>query len=616
MDAIDLPSSELPSSSATSSLEPGADERREPHSLAPPPLSLSNPSIITSPGEPLAGREPKPFSVSSQTLPHSDVPTSQFPPSGDVASSGWDYELKLFFLHSLVDLGWGIALLIFAQGVVPYSWTLSQYAKQKTTATSFVLTLAATASTTHVQYVYSQMIDLYARAKVADGFTRSDWRWMQGVKEWSLFTPFPRLRTTVGWALVWGAMELHSASIVAILQPVDLVKNYEFNDSIPCPVDSTQLAFDVPDKDPVAQANFDRVAATIGGQWPTYYDAVGGNTTTAVLGRTYVKEDIAYGVVGGLVNGLQEIPGVRFNTNCDEEHSSWPIPFAGLSPSSIPTANGNVSIVAPPIANSSIYSVSAHTSDAFKGVQAAFYGVVSITGSGAFVVADAEGNITSCTWTTIPLTVTVQNVAFVSGVLSTSNSTQWPQNIGRAVRNTVQGIADVVASGVNLPYQYPWYEPWEVVPVPSMTKVLQIILADGAKAYLTGFVSWYAGDSTCHSNNRTVQVHWKCGNEYNLGWIAIIATSLTGLLGCRMALWLGRKPRLKKQPWKEAKMLPGPFKAWRQPEIGPLDLDCAFKFGLHSKADAIVYHRRYIDFEQWFDENLTLQVWDGAVVVK
>jgi hypothetical protein len=171
--------------------------------------------------------------------------------------------------------------------------------------------------------------------------------------------------------------------------------------------------------------------------------------------------------------------------------------------------------------------------------------------------------------------------------------------------NTVQGIADIVASGATLPYQGSWCRPWAIVNIPTMTNALQVILADGAKAYCTGFIVWYKG--ACNSKNCTVQVHWKFGNEYHLGWVAIIATSLTGLLGRGMALQLRKKQRLRKQPWKEAKILPGPFKEWRQPEIGPLDLDCAFKFGLHSNV---------VDIQQWFDENLTLQVCDEAVVAK
>jgi hypothetical protein len=63
-------------------------------------------------------------------------------------------------------------------------------------------------------------------------------------------------------------MELHSVSIAAILQPVDLIKNHEYADSILCPVDYAQLSFDVPDKDAATQANCNRVIITIGGQWP------------------------------------------------------------------------------------------------------------------------------------------------------------------------------------------------------------------------------------------------------------------------------------------------------------------------------------------------------------
>ena len=64
------------------------------------------------------------------------------------------------------------------------------------------------------------------------------------------------------------------------------------------------------------QAGLDLAAVNIGQQWPNYYEAVAGNTTTAVMGRVYVKENLAYGAVSDLQNALQELPGVEFHAHC------------------------------------------------------------------------------------------------------------------------------------------------------------------------------------------------------------------------------------------------------------------------------------------------------------
>jgi len=54
-----------------------------------------------------------------------------------------------------------------------------------------------------------------------DGFTLRQLAWMQGIKEWSLFTvtAFESQRKRVAWKVLYTGMAFHSASVVSVLQP-------------------------------------------------------------------------------------------------------------------------------------------------------------------------------------------------------------------------------------------------------------------------------------------------------------------------------------------------------------------------------------------------------------
>lgn len=426
---------------------------------------------------------------------------SEYSTVGDDVSylkvTGWDRQIIFLLLHALIDLLWGIALAIFASGRVSYTWTVSQWGKQHAAITSVVLTLIATISTTHVKYIYQLIVDLYARAKLAEEFTLKQLQWMQGMKEWNIFTPFPFGYFLI-WLLIYGAMALHSASIVAILQPVDLVQNVLFNDTIPCAVNATDLVFDVAPGSLSAgqQTAIDLAAVNIGQQWVNYYDAVGGNTTTAVMGRVYVKENLTYGAVGGLENGLQEIPGVEFNANCIDgtqlPTSAWSAAFPQQSVPTVSISKGNVSIESEEsVSSSSMQSISTRTyARSANSVQTAFYGLVSTNGTGGIIVADSSGNVTTCIWTTSPFLVHVQMVGFVAQAvpsLPTEYSDQYPPYIGRGVLRTVQGIGNSIAMGARLSYTDSEDGLWDIpAAIPSLSNVLEVMLADGTKAFLTG----------------------------------------------------------------------------------------------------------------------------------
>jgi hypothetical protein len=84
--------------------------------------------------------------------------------------------------------------------------------------------------------------------------------------------------------------------------------------------------------------------------------------------------------------------------------------------------------------------------------------------------------------------------------------------------------------------------------------VLQTILADGGKAALTSFNTYFiprfkhhqstAGVTVCHSNNRTIAAHWRFGNNHNFGWVAIIWTIGVGILAVIAVMRFTPRPRV------------------------------------------------------------------------
>ena len=280
-------------------------------------------------------------------------------------------------------------------------------------------------------------------------------------------------------------------------------------------------------------------------------EQVGGNTTTSVAGRVYVKDNYAYGAIGGLSDGLQEIPGVSFNAHCIHDQNSntsslsdlWGSVFPGRTPPTISSgSDGSQSFSDLPIP-SQMRSIVSDPSFNLTGSQVGMYALVNPSGSGGLLMVNSTGGLLCCVWQATPKLVSVQTVNFTAKSLGGQDSKMVPQLSGRAVLLTLQGMAAAVHLGANLDNGIPVELPKFAIP-PTFA-VLQILLADGGKAALTSFNTYFADFQTrCYSNNRTIAAHWRFGNSHNLGWVAIIWTIGVGVLALFSVIWFTRSPRI------------------------------------------------------------------------
>ena len=132
-------------------------------------------------------------SISSQTnprLPHNleaPIIDADFL-IDDTVTTSWSASSLYLLANGIISLLWGIALVIFSLGIVPVDWVISQYGKNHSEIINSLVTLIATASTTHITYTFQGILDHYSYYVLVDGFTLRQLTWMQGVKEWSLFT--------------------------------------------------------------------------------------------------------------------------------------------------------------------------------------------------------------------------------------------------------------------------------------------------------------------------------------------------------------------------------------------------------------------------------------------
>jgi len=147
-------------------------------------------------------------------------------------TTGWDFPLLSLLFHALIAFHWGVALFIFALGVVPVDWNLSQLGRDRPGITNTLVSLVAALSTMYVRYVVQQTLEQYSRCLIVQGFTLGHLRWMQGVRELSLFTHFPRRAgmfpawfpwMKIVWIVAYIGIVLHTASLVAILQPSEYI---------------------------------------------------------------------------------------------------------------------------------------------------------------------------------------------------------------------------------------------------------------------------------------------------------------------------------------------------------------------------------------------------------
>ncbi|KAJ7198086.1 hypothetical protein GGX14DRAFT_402104 [Mycena pura] len=65
-----------------------------------------------------------------------------------------------------------------------------------------------------------------------------------------------------------------------------------------------------------AQHLMDQAAFTFGLQLGAYGDQVAGNTTTAVAGSIYLKDNYGYGAISGPSNALQQVAGIEIAAQC------------------------------------------------------------------------------------------------------------------------------------------------------------------------------------------------------------------------------------------------------------------------------------------------------------
>jgi len=123
----------------------------------------------------------------------------------DTVTTGWSASSLYLLANGIISLLWGIALVIFSLGIVPVDWVISQYGKNHSEIINTLITLIAAASTTHVKYTFQGILDHYSYYMLMDGFTLRQLAWMQGIKEWSLFTvtAFGSQRKRVAWMVAW-----------------------------------------------------------------------------------------------------------------------------------------------------------------------------------------------------------------------------------------------------------------------------------------------------------------------------------------------------------------------------------------------------------------------------
>ncbi|RXW17436.1 hypothetical protein EST38_g8409 [Candolleomyces aberdarensis] len=474
--------------------------------------------------------------------------------SNSTITTGWDRRLFILLLHGVVSLCWGIALAIFSARVVPVAWYLSERGRKSPEVTNVLVALASTLTTMHITYILQGVCDQYTSYLVVEGFTVGQLRWMQGVKELSVFAKFPDKEN------FWSKKR-----IVAILQPESFFKNFWFGDWGPCGSDPSDLTLERnPYLDEGLQAAVDKLSFVVGMQLGNYNEQVAGNTTSRLAGRTYRKDSYAYGVLGGLENGLLEVPGAQFVAQCSsnstEAEAIWRSVFPERSPPE-PLMNGTQLAGfrdAPvPAQMRSIDSEAGSPEDENLGIfHNGMYALVQPTADGALITVEPDGprsKVTVCSWKTLPKLVYAQTIDFTGRALRVEDAKTYPIVIGRATWSTLEGMARAARSGASLQAVLK-----KATPPPS--QVLETILADGGKAAITFINAHFWGQYNprkanrnqpssapprCDSNNRTVAEHWRFGNSHNLGYIAIVLTTGIGIFAIWMVLRLKTRRRMR-----------------------------------------------------------------------
>ena len=284
---------------------------------------------------------------------------------------------------------------------------------------------------------------------------------------------------------------------------------------------------------------------------PVISDQVAANTTTAVIGRTFVKDNFGYGALGGLINGLQEVPGVEIVAECVMPDEVNTVPLAVLWSAAFPgqvlpvpiITNGSGTFGALPNLTSHQAVITSAPTFNLTGTQSALYAIVNGSGGGGLLTVNATGGMTGCTWTAIPRLVHLQNLDWVYTTIGADNATTLPLPTGRAVYLAVQGMAQAVRlGGARLDWvrsNVQWFHSGNGGYPVSAAVMLQTLLADALKGALSAYTTYAAsvhlnpaliGARQCHSHNRTLSLHWYFGNEHKVGWIAIVLSIGIGVL--------------------------------------------------------------------------------------
>ncbi|RXW23160.1 hypothetical protein EST38_g2683 [Candolleomyces aberdarensis] len=408
----------------------------------------------------------------------------------------------------------------------------------------------------HITYILQGVCDQYTSYLVVEGCTVGQLRWMQGVKELSVFTKFPDKKN------FWSKKR-----IVAILQPESFFQHVWFGDWVPCGSDRNDLTLEnTPYLDAMLQAAVDKLSFTVGMQLGNYNEQVAGNTTSRVAGRNYRKDSYAYGAVGGLENGLLELPGVQFFAYCSNNSTKAEVIWRSVFPErSLPELSTNgtelvrIRDAPAPAEMRSVDSEAGSPDDESLGnFHHRMYALVRPTADGALITIEPDGtrsNVTVCGWRTLPKLVHAQTINFTARSLRAEDAKLYPAVIGRATWLTLQGMARAAHYGASL-------QAIRRTATKPSSQVLEAILADGGKAAITFYNQHFWGYHNprkenkgqqpdaplrCDSNNRTVSEHWRFGNSNHLGYIAIVLTIVISGFTIGMVLWL--KPRRRLRDW-------------------------------------------------------------------
>ncbi|KAJ6494563.1 hypothetical protein C8R45DRAFT_927743 [Mycena sanguinolenta] len=459
--------------------------------------------------------------------------------------SGIDFPTFKLFANGAICVCWGAALIVFATGVVPIYWDMSQYGQAHPAITNVIITGVATTSTLHLKYTVKNSARQHARVALQQAINLPRWRWIQALGEIDFWPPFS-LKTQkgkwLGWFALFTAMGAHSASLVAILQPVPFIKTFPLNDAIMCGIDPADLSltFSI-----AAQSNLDRVAFGIGLQLGSYYDQVGGNTTTSVVGRTYVKDDFGYAVVGTEPGALQEVPGVMITAQCKStspNSTATAIPWLDGLPSA-EFANGTGSFIDSSVSTTNQAVIMSATSFNLTDDQMAMYAFVNASGAGGLLTVDANRSM-------------VRN--FTALTLSSDNSSTAPAPVGRSVLSVVQGMVQAISLGALLSGDFTeWADNnvnYRTNTNPTTSTIVQTLIADGLKGSLTAYTAWadgvglnqtLTGVGVCNSHNRTTNKHWHFGDDHYLGCVAIALELGFGFFALWVVCTSWNKTRLK-----------------------------------------------------------------------